>query len=140
MRYESRIQSALRIVVRDVLELTTRQGLKADHHFYISFATNFPGIEMPEHLKEQYPEEITIVLQHEFWDLEVWDDRFSVTLCFDGEHERLVVPFSSLLGFADPSVKFGLHFTPELQEAVSAVPHPSSDNNVVSLDSFRKKR
>ncbi len=134
------VQKALRLVVKEALETAIKDGLAGDHHFYISFATQFNGVEIPQYLKNQYPDDITIVLQHEFWDLEVWDDRFCVTLCFDDEYERLVVPFASLVGFADPSVKFGLQFTPDFSSEETT--HKTSDDHskVVSLDAFRKKR
>jgi hypothetical protein len=86
------------------------KGLPGEHHFYITFRTDFPGVTIGPNLKEQFPKEITIVLQHQFWGLEVTDDAFSVTLSFGGKHERLHVPFEALVSFTDPSVRFGLQF------------------------------
>ncbi|BBK45167.1 hypothetical protein STVA_51870 [Allostella vacuolata] len=108
--YPALMDAALRGIVRKVLERTAERGIPGSHHFYISFRTDFPGVEIPDYLREQYPEEITIVLQHQYWGLEVDDDRLAVTLSFRDIHERLVVPWPALTGFADPSVSFGLQF------------------------------
>ncbi len=149
--YDAYIQKALRQVVREILTDVAAHGLPGDHHFYITFATNHPWVELPAHLKEEYPDEMVIVLQHEFWDLEVKSDSFSVTLCFDDIDERITVPFMSLINFVDPSVKFGLQFVPfsgeeeglgveephKPAEAVERPPKPTS--NVISLDDFRNK-
>jgi hypothetical protein len=89
-----------------------RNGLPGDHHFFIGFSTTAPGVRISNRLRESYPEEMTVVLQHQFWDLEVTDTGFSVSLSFNGVPERLVVPFSSIKGFLDPSVQFGLQFDP----------------------------
>lgn len=114
--YEALVQESLRNVVSDILKDTAQNGLPGAHHFYVSFDTNYPGVDLPDYLREQYPEEITIVLQYEFWDLEVEDDRFYITLCFNDVHERLTIPFASIISFVDPSVKFGLQFSPSIHD------------------------
>jgi uncharacterized protein len=108
--YEALQSEAMRGVVRAVLARTAKSGLPGDHHFYISFDTTVPGISLSKRLKEKYPTEMTIVLQHRFWDLIVNEDRFEVKLTFDGIPERLVVPFAALKVFFDPSVRYGLQF------------------------------
>ncbi len=113
------VQSALRAVVKQTLEQMAKFGVMGTHHFYISFVTNHPAVTMPEYLYEEYPDEMTIVLQHEFWDLVVHDDHFEVTLCFDDLNEHIVVPFEAITSFVDPSVKFGLQFTPEYSDSDS---------------------
>lgn len=110
IRYDLLAQEALRSVVRRVLSDVARDGLPGDHHFYISFDTRAPGVKLSPRMREKYPEEMTIVLQHQFWDLIVSDTVFEVGLSFGGVAERLVIPFSALKGFFDPSVKFGLQF------------------------------
>lgn len=114
--YETLVQESLRNVVRDSLTIAARQGLPGKNHFYISYSTHFPGVDLPDYLREEYPDEITIVLQYEFWDLEVYADQFQVTLCFNDIHERLTVPFKAITSFVDPSVKFGLHFDADIAE------------------------
>ncbi|HEX4891648.1 MAG TPA: ClpXP protease specificity-enhancing factor SspB [Hyphomicrobiaceae bacterium] len=104
------MQEAMRGVVRAVLAKVAASGLSGDHHFYIAFHTQAPGVTISKRLKEKYPLEMTIVLQHRFWDLEVGDDKFSVKLTFDGIPERLIVPFKALKVFYDPSVPYGLQF------------------------------
>jgi len=108
--YEGLAQDAMRSVVRKVLVSAAKSGLPGDHHFYISFDTEAPGASLSRRLKEKYPKEMTIVLQHRFWDLAVSEDRFEVKLTFDGIPERLVVPFAAIKVFFDPSVRFGLQF------------------------------
>lgn len=110
IRYDLLAQEALRSVVRRVLADVGRDGLPGDHHFYISFDTRAPGVRLSPRMMEKYPEEMTIVLQHQFWDLLVSDTHFEVGLSFGGVPEKLVVPFAALKGFFDPSVKFGLQF------------------------------
>src|SRR5690349_15356122 len=100
-QYEKMVEAALRGVVRDALKRAAQEGLKSAHHFYIRFATQMRGVEIPEQLRTRYPEEITIVLQHQFWDLDIGEDRFSVTLSFQKQLERLVVPFAAIRSFAD---------------------------------------
>lgn len=110
IRYDILTQDALRGVVRTVLTDAAAKGLPGDHHFYISFDTQAPGVKLSPRLLGQYPEEMTIVLQHQFWDLTVRDDIFEVGLSFNGIPERLVVPLAAIKGFFDPSVQFGLEF------------------------------
>ncbi|MDX2257696.1 MAG: ClpXP protease specificity-enhancing factor SspB [Hyphomicrobiaceae bacterium] len=108
--YEALAQDAFRGIVRAVLTKTAKSGLPGDHHFYISFDTQAPGVMLSKRLKEKYPAEMTIVLQHRFWDLAVSEERFEVKLTFDGIPERLVVPFKAIKVFLDPSVRYGLQF------------------------------
>ncbi len=110
IRYDVMVQDALRGVVRKVLTDTVRDGLMGEHHYYISFATGAPGVRMSARLREKYPKEMTIVLQHQFWDLGVTDHAFEVGLSFDRVPERLLIPFEAITGFFDPSVQFGLKF------------------------------
>lgn len=163
--YELLVERALRGVLREALTMTREKGLPGQHHFYITFCTHHPDVVMPSRLRAQHPEEMTIVLQHQFWDLEVEPDYFEVSLSFNGRREHLHVPFESVTAFADPFAKFGLQFqldidtmTDELlddmeasesledlfpgepQEASPPRPIPlSEDNKVVTLDAFRKK-
>ncbi len=151
--YETWTENALRVVVLDALEHVIREGLPGEHHFYLSFRTDHPGVSIPGHLKARYPTEITIVLQHRFWDLKV--DRavpgFSVGLSFGGVPAQLVVPLAALTAFHDPHIRFGLRFEPETAANEPApVPQPEpppispvepvSQPQVVSLDAFRRKR
>lgn len=108
--YEALAQDAMRGVVRTVLTQAAKSGLPGDHHFYVSFDTTASGVVLSKRLKEKYPSEMTIVLQHRFWDLAVTDDGFEVKLTFDGIPERLVVPFSAIRVFFDPSVRYGMQF------------------------------
>ncbi len=108
--YPAILQEALRDAVRRILEQVSEHGLPGEHHFYIGFRTGFPGVQVPRFLREQYPEEITIILQNQFWGLEVGSEVFSVLLSFGGSRQRLVVPFAALTAFADPSAAFGLRF------------------------------
>ncbi|MFC0282856.1 SspB family protein [Camelimonas abortus] len=121
IRYDLLVQNALKGVVRKVLADASRDGLPGEHHFYISFRTNAPKTRLSSRLREKYPEEMTIVLQHQFWDLAVTDSQFEVGLSFGGVPERLAVPFDAVTGFYDPSVEFGLKFEvrpePEAQAA-----------------------
>ncbi|MGD9868728.1 MAG: SspB family protein [Hyphomicrobiales bacterium] len=110
IRYDLLTQNALRGVVKTVLEQVARTGLPGDHHLYVAFDTRAPGVTISPRLKEQYPEEMTIVLQYQFWDLEISPDRFEVKLSFSDIPERLVVPFAAVKAFYDPSVQFGLQF------------------------------
>ena len=112
IRYDALVQDALRGVVRELLRQAAERGLPGDHHFYIAFDTTSPGVRLSSRLREQYPTEMTIVLQHQFWDLHVTDHAAEIGLSFGGIPERLVVPFSAIKGFFDPSVKFGLQFEP----------------------------
>jgi uncharacterized protein len=108
--YEGLVQSAMRGVVRTVLARVAKSGLPGEHHFYIAFRTDAPGVSISKRLKEKYPEEMTVVLQHRFWDLAVKEDHFEVKLTFDSIPERLSVPFDAIKVFFDPSVPYGLQF------------------------------
>ena len=110
IRYDLLTQDALRGVVRQVLARVQREGLPGEHHLYIAFDTVADGVSVSKRLKEQYPEEMTIVLQYQFWDLQVTNERFEVKLSFSNVPERLVVPFSAVKAFYDPSAQFGLQF------------------------------
>ena len=165
--YEKFMDNALRDVVRNALKKVSSEGLISHHHLYITFFTKFEGVEVPDFLAASYPEELTIVIQHQFWGLEVHQDYFSVILSFNKKRETITVPFAALTGFADPGVKFGLQFTAsekklssnniiESNETISDPPNEALlkekgtrnqvENNearekssVISLDSFRKK-
>jgi hypothetical protein len=153
LHYPTLIDQAMRGVVRDVLRRVQATGLPGEHHFYISFSTTNPGVRMSEQLRNRYPKEITIVLQHQFWDFKIEEHQFHVTLSFGSVPERLTVPFAALTAFADPSIKFGLQFQqPELAEvamvSTEVLPAVASDGGeasgdataeIISLDSFRKK-
>jgi len=108
--YDRMTEAALRNVAREALAIVAKRGLPGDHHFYISFRTDHPLTVMPERLRQRYPEEMTIVLQHQFFGLDVGHESFSVTLSFDNKQERLTIPFTALAAFVDPSVQFGLKF------------------------------
>ncbi|TDR88108.1 SspB family protein [Enterovirga rhinocerotis] len=110
IRYDLLVQDALKGVVRRVLTDTVRDGLPGDHHFYISFRTDKSGVRLSQRLRERYPQDMTIVLQHQFTGLNVTDQAFEVGLSFSGIPERLRIPFDALTGFFDPSVQFGLKF------------------------------
>ena len=151
INYDELINNHLHGVVVDALKIAAEQGLPGDNHFYITFRTDLPGVEIPQMLKIQYPENMTIVLQHQFSDLEVGTDKFSVVLVFGGVPHRLVIPFASITYFADPYAKFGLSFNLDNQSRASSledledeIRENSSDNGttsdeVISIDSFRKK-
>jgi len=160
IRYDVLAREALRGVLRHVLSDAAQQGLPGNHHFYITFLSKADGVKISPRLLSQYPEEMTIILQHQFWDLTVTDDQFEVGLSFGGTPERLVVPFSAIKSFFDPSVQFGLQFEPSESEAaadeapatmpVSSTIKPQSEPEdeptkpsegaeVVRLDRFRKK-
>jgi hypothetical protein len=121
IRYDVLARDALRGVLRRVLVDAAAHGLPGEHHFYITFASKAPGVKLSARLLAQYPEEMTIILQHQFWDLTVTDDRFEVGLSFGGIPERLVVPFAAIKSFLDPSVKFGLQFETS-DEAAEGMP------------------
>ncbi|MGL4634957.1 MAG: SspB family protein [Beijerinckiaceae bacterium] len=115
IRYDLLVQDALRSVVKNVLADAAKNGMPGEHHFYVSFKTTAPGVRISNRLREQYPDEMTIVLQHQFWDLGITEHTFEVGLSFGGVPERLLVPFDAVVGFFDPSVQFGLKF--EVQDA-----------------------
>jgi len=158
------VEDALRGVVRRALLEVSKSGLPGDHHFYLTFRTGENGVQIAPALKSQYPKEMTIVLQHQFWGLEVNEEGFAVTLSFGGKHERLVVPYRSIVSFADPWVKFGLQFEStslegegtEADTATGKTVTPKDLNDlprliedkaaagksgaqIVALDAFRKK-
>jgi Uncharacterized protein conserved in bacteria len=116
IRYDVLTQEALRGMVKKVLTEVARAGLPGEHHFYVSFDTRAPGVRISTRVRERHPEEMTIVLQHQFWDLVVTDNAFEVGLAFGGVPERIQVPFTALKGFFDPSVEFGLRFEVDLDE------------------------
>lgn len=120
IRYDLHVQDALRGVVRRVLTEAARDGLPGDHHFFISFRTQAPGVRLSARMREQYPQEMTIVLQHQFWDLIVGEQGFEVGLSFHGVAETLAIPFAAITGFFDPSVEFGLKFEFETEAAANA--------------------
>ena len=117
IRYDQLTQQALRAVVRRVLADVAKSGLPGEHHFYVTFDTRAPGVKLSTRMREQYPEEMTIVLQHQFWDLAVSDTHVEVALSFNGVSEKLHVPFDAIKGFFDPSVQFGLQFEPQGEAA-----------------------
>jgi hypothetical protein len=156
IRYDILTQDALRGVVRKVLAEVARTGLPGEHHFFISFVTKAPGVRISQRLLEQYPADMTIVLQNQFWDLKVNDTAFEVGLSFDDKPETLVIPFTAIKGFFDPSVQFGLELKsvaplpgeqanseapmePAKLPAAASAPAEPSGEKVVSLDAFRKK-
>jgi hypothetical protein len=168
IRYDVLARDALRGVLRRVLTDAAEHGLPGDHHFFITFLSNAEGVKLSPRLLAQYPEEMTVILQHQFWDLVVTEDRFEVGLSFGGIPERLVVPFNAIKSFFDPSVQFGLQFeasdgapaavpeSPTANLPAAAAPtapppgapaagnqddveRPSEGAEVVRLDRFRKK-
>lgn len=156
MNYEEIVQEGLRNVVKTIMETVVKEGLKGNHHLYITYHTDFPGVKIPSFLKERHPHDITIVLQYQFWDLKVSDTYFEVTLSFSESHETLRIPFRAISGIVDPSVKFGLQLNPathgddvvgddfqsEIAPVEMATPKidlPAGDK-VVTLDAFRKNK
>jgi hypothetical protein len=151
MRYEAMAQDALRGVVKAALKRAAEpQGLPGAHHFYITFKTDAPGVDGPIDLLGKYPDEMTIVLQHQYWDLAPGETYFSVTLQFGGQPKRVSVPYAAVTRFYDPSVQFLLQFEPAAAEGRAAEtepgkgaegPAPTADGEakIVSLDQFRKK-
>jgi uncharacterized protein len=151
--YPMMVDDAMRGVVRQALREISDRGLNDNHHFYVSFNTRYPGVSISPQLLDRYPQEITIVIQHQFWDLEVYKHNFCVTLSFNNIPEKLVVPFDALTAFADPSVRFGLQFNQKLStQLADAQPNAedislsdgttdddNSGNKVISLEAFRKK-
>jgi hypothetical protein len=124
IRYDLLVQNAFREIFRKVLTEVAAKGLPGDHHFLITFRTGAPGVKLSDRLRQQHPHDMTIVLQHQFWDLAVSENGFSVGLSFKHVPEKLVVPFSAVTGFFDPSVNFGAEFTAEAGEEESAAPKP----------------
>ena len=159
--YNQLVETALRGAVREALKRVAEFGLPGNHHFYVTFRTDQPGVELPDYLHERYPEEMTIVLQHQYWGLEPGEDAFQITLSFNKVPERLVIPYAAITAFADPSVQFGLQFrvapNADARPAISspapvgesdAVPTAAASEDpaerktgdVVALDAFRKKK
>ena len=148
--YGNLMHNAMRSLIQDVLTEVKNNGLPGEHHFFITFDTNHAGVEMASWLKDRYPTEITVVMQHWYDDLEVKDDGFSVTLNFGDTPEHLVIPYEAILTFVDPSVEFGLRFetNEEDEDTDEQKPTVSKESNkdntkketgqVVSLDNFRK--
>jgi hypothetical protein len=168
MEYAKMMEDAVRGVMREALVRTAADGLPGLHHFYITFQTTAPGVTISDHLHAQHPEEMTIVIEHQFWDLEVTEKGFSITLAFGGTREPLRIPFEAVTAFVDPSVKFGLQFGAHATEQaagqtglagpteVTATPVPDEvpgrsgektdkpedapgGGTVIALDRFRKK-
>lgn len=155
--YERMMDRALRSVMRDAIAQAAERGLPGEHHFYVTFRTDHPGTRIPATLKQRFPREMTIVLQYQFWGLEVEGEGFGVTLSFDSKHERLEIPFAAVTAFVDPSVQFGLQFqavAPEMDIAAESDPAPAAPQaepataapqpgeggeRIVKLDAFRKK-
>ena len=153
--YDELVQKALVSVVKEVLSDVAVNGLSGNHHFYVQFRTDHPKTKVPKFLKERHPEEVMIVLQHQFWNLQVSRNGFSVELSFSGIRETLFIPFSALTAFVDPSVKFALQFTPRFNDISTDPDKPrkavstnseadknsdvDSDGNIIRFDSFRKK-
>ncbi len=156
--YGRLVEGALRTVVRDVLSGLVKEVAPPPHHFYVTFRTHHPGVSIPEFLRDRYPNDMTIVLQHQFWDLVVDDEGFAVTLSFNDQMQRLRVPFAAIKVFADPGVEFGLQFTLEDDGEPPAAevrllgggsrgpaeegeepPLPPGGAEIVALDRFRKK-
>ena len=177
--YNALVESGLRSVVREALRRVAEEGWPGAHHAYITFKTDAPGVEVPDFLRARYPDELTIVLQNQFWGLDVGDESFAVTLSFNKAGERITVPYAALTSYADPSVKFGLQFgqqpaakagtkrrvapkargagsTPQRasakaateanagaagaeEEQTDAAAPEAAEENVVTLDRFRKK-
>lgn len=148
-KYDELVQKALIAVVREVLEDVSKNGLSGNHHFYVRFRTDHPRTRVPNYLKERHPEEVMIVIQYQYWNLKVLEDHFLVDLSFNAIQETLVVPYSALTAFVDPSVKFALQFTPsfgddtkkpsEKKENNSKNKEKEEDGKIISLDNFRKK-
>jgi uncharacterized protein len=132
IRYDLLVQDALRSVVRKVLADAARNGLLGDHHFNIAFKTHAPGVVAPAAVKQRFPDEMSIVLQHEFWDLAVTQDAFEVSLNFSRKPERLVVPFDSITGFTDPSVPFGFKLEPRISETAVRAPAAEQEKAPIS--------
>jgi hypothetical protein len=126
--YDALVDDALRSVVKRVLVQVAAKGLPGSHHFYISFRSTDPGVEMPDYLRAKYPEEMTIVLQHQYWDLVIHDESFEVTVSFNKQQEHIKVPFMALSAFVDPSVRFGLQF--DRKDKTGALPEKSEGGAV----------
>jgi len=130
IRYDLLAQAALRGVVRTVMADVASKGLPGQHHFKITFDTTAAGVKLSDRMRAQYPQAMTIVLQHQFWDLTVSDDAFEVGLSFGGVPERVVVPFEAVTAFFDPAVQFGLQFEPVEAQAADGAPAAEQDADV----------
>ncbi len=150
IRYDILAQEALRGLVKKVLVEVAQTGLPGEHHFFITFNTRMPGVAIPKHLAERFPDDMTIVIQHRFWDLKVEGDAFSVGLSFGGVPSTLRVPFAAVTDFVDPAVDFSLKFQANAVEAAHEEPQDAQNDepaaaeaddgsNVVSVDFTRKK-
>jgi hypothetical protein len=156
LRYDKIVERALRSVVRTALEQISDHGLPGNHSLYITFRTDHPGVAIADSLRKEYPEEMTIVLEHQFWELEASEEQFEITLSFNQVHERLSVPLEAVTAFADPSVQFGLKFeaideltegamaamadAPEAAQESAGEEKPEEESEkVIALDAFRKK-
>jgi hypothetical protein len=152
--YPKLVEHALRHVVHDTLTIVAEQGLPGRHNIYITFLTEHPGVALSDELKARYPNEMTIVLQHEFWGLDVGDDRFGVTLSFNNVSQRIEIPFEAITVFADPSVEFGLQFNLTVRgkveddaedenddqaAEVTAIPQSVTEKDVSSNDQTSEK-
>lgn len=156
--YDRMVEDAMRGVARDALRAVATQGLPGKHHFYVTFRTDAPGVEMAARLRALYPREMTIVVQHQFWNLVAYEDAFAIELSFSGKRERLYVPLAALTAFADPEAKFGLTFgtAGDTRKTASAAtgkmpdsptrgarlrsPAGAAGRKIVSLDQFRSKK
>ncbi len=137
--YEKRIQSALRISIRQILQDVAKNGLPGNHHFYISFKSQFPGVEMSKWLYESYPEEMTIVIQNWFEGLIVNKEEFSIILNFNNSPEKMTIPFQSILNFSDPSVNFSLQFEAAGDEKSTSVPEINIETHQNNEESPKKQ-
>lgn len=153
--YQALTQASLKSVVRAALEKAAKlEHLPGDHHFYITFRTRTQGVQMADYLKDRFPDEMTVVVQHQYWDFEVFEDRFEIILKFSGVPQHLRIPFAAVTRFFDPSVNFGLQFDTDEASAFSESKEPTAlraatgsplvasdpgDGTVVSLDAFRRK-
>ena len=136
MRYDQLAQSALKGVVREALRKVEKSGLPGEHHFFIQFNTRYPGVSIGERLAAKYPREMTVVLQHQFYNLQVTEERFQVELTFDNIPEKLVIPFAAVKGFLDPAVQFGLQF--DVAQAEEAASSPAKPEGKPKADSKAK--
>ena len=134
MRYDQLAQNALRGVVRDALRRVEKSGLPGEHHFYIAFNTKSPGVDIGERMAQRYPREMTIVIQHQYENLIVKEDRFEVELSFDNISEKLIIPFAAVKGFLDPAVQFGLQF-----EVVNVEPAVETDKKIAKTPATKLK-
>ncbi|MCB1034325.1 MAG: hypothetical protein KDD47_10890 [Acidobacteria bacterium] len=151
LNYPRMLQTALRALVRDALAVVEEEGMPGDHHFYIQFSTQHPLLRMPAFLRDQFPQDMTIILQHQYWDLVVEEDEFSVVLSFGGVRHGLTIPFDAVVSFADPSVHFALAIDDRGRNAIEKQPERPAEKpsearatgrgaEVVKLDAFRKPR